>query len=98
MGPRPTGTGGTLEHDPLSWGRIMLSIPCIGRIFCGEPVPTSPENAPRPSCLRLPRQRLAGLLVEQVQPARIEAERQPVAGCHRDVLVDAQHELDVTET
>ena len=49
-----------LEHDPLLWNRIMLWIPRIGRIFCGEPVSTpdqvggrlSPENAlgalPRP--------------------------------------------------
>jgi len=24
----------------------MLWIPCISRIFCGEPLYTSPENAP----------------------------------------------------
>jgi hypothetical protein len=34
-----------LEHDPFRLNRIMLSILSFGRIFYGEPVPTSPENA-----------------------------------------------------
>src|SRR5947207_13137743 len=34
-----------LEHDPFLRNRIMLQIPCIGRIFCVEPLHTSPENA-----------------------------------------------------
>jgi hypothetical protein len=35
----------TLEHDPFKLNRIMLSFFFVGRIFYGEPVPTSPENA-----------------------------------------------------
>jgi hypothetical protein len=34
------------EHGPFLWNRTMLWTPGIGRIFCGEPSSTSPENAP----------------------------------------------------
>ena len=33
------------EHDPFLRNRMVLWIPCVGRIFCGESVSTSPEDA-----------------------------------------------------
>jgi len=39
------------EHDPFRLNRIMLWILLFGRVFYGEPVPTSPENAPAAACL-----------------------------------------------
>jgi hypothetical protein len=32
----------------------MLWIPCIGRIFCGEPASTSPENALAAHIVKVP--------------------------------------------
>jgi hypothetical protein len=34
-----------LERIPFHWNRNSLQLSFSGRIFCGEPVPTSPENA-----------------------------------------------------
>ncbi len=33
------------ERIPFQWKRNSLWLSFSGRIFCGEPVPTSPENA-----------------------------------------------------
>jgi hypothetical protein len=34
-----------LERIPFQWNRNSLQFFLSSRIFCGEPVPTSPENA-----------------------------------------------------
>ncbi|MFZ1885237.1 MAG: hypothetical protein WAU53_16940, partial [Rhodoplanes sp.] len=39
--PRPV----TEERISFQWNRNSLSLSLSGRIFCGEPVSTSPENA-----------------------------------------------------
>jgi hypothetical protein len=44
QGP-PQNVGSALDRDPFLQKRIAVSLLCIGRIFCGEPASTSPENA-----------------------------------------------------
>jgi len=38
---------GTLERIRFRWNEDSLGLLVSGRIFCGEPVSTSPENAPK---------------------------------------------------
>jgi hypothetical protein len=40
-----TLTGRVVERIPLRWNRNSLYFSLSDRIFCGEPVSTSPENA-----------------------------------------------------
>ncbi len=45
IAPRDYDSAGDLERIPFRWNRNLLSLSFGGRVFCGEPVPTSPENA-----------------------------------------------------